>query len=269
MTKNSLLVPSIIGLGLFSLILSIYIALNSENQTPGQTPIARAERNSGQVLIFRKNMTKKSILDKKSDLFALDTIETGPDGGALLEFDSLYQVQLEENTSVTLNTEKERTQIIIKRGDIHFESYGREGSVFISRDGETWSASDYEQNYRKQGQNKLAQDQLTTESQTQIATPYSNPSGLTSVLIQETLKLQKTAFFKCYTFLLQRTPGVVGNASLSFTIEKSGKVYNAELASSSITDTTFKKCLIDAIRRVQFKSFNGDAISTIFPLKFE
>ncbi|HEX7674922.1 MAG TPA: AgmX/PglI C-terminal domain-containing protein [Bdellovibrio sp.] len=268
MTKNNRIILALILLGVISLALSLLIASRTEKQRPGETALARIELNLGKVFILRKDMTQKETLSKRASLYPLDSVETSGDGDATLEFDSAYRIRVEENSLVTLDEENDRIVIIIKRGDVQVENFGREGSVYVSRDGVRWTATDYENSYKKQPQPQTLPDLAPAGEASPTAIGSAQP-GLTSDFIQETLRLQRASFFKCYTQLLQRTPGVVGQASISFTIERSGKVYNAEIASSSINDSTFKKCLIDAIRRVEFKSFSGDAISTVFPLKFE
>lgn len=269
MTKNSLLIPSLIGLGLFSLALSLFIASRTGSPKPGEAPVARIELSMGKVFILRKNMTQKEVLSKKTVLFPLDSVETGVDGDATMEFDSMYRIRIEENSLVTLDTENERTVLIIKRGDLHVDNFGRDENIFVSRDGVRWSATEYEQNFKKQQTTQTLPEAAPLADNSATTSAANSSSGLNSETIQETLKLQRSAFFKCYTLLLQRTPGVVGSASISFTIEKSGKVFNAEIASSTINDMPFKKCLIEATRRIEFKSFVGDPISTVFPLKFE
>ncbi|QDK36975.1 AgmX/PglI C-terminal domain-containing protein [Bdellovibrio sp. NC01] len=269
MAKNNWLIASLIGFGILSVALSIFIASRTEKQKPGEAPLARIELNLGKVFVLRKNMTQKETLTKRASLFALDSVETGPDGDATMDFDSSYRIRVEENSLVTLDEESDRTVIIIKRGDVQVENFGREGTVYVSRDGVRWTATDYETNYKKQAPQQSLPDLAPTADASPEMISGRVEGGLTSEAIQETLRLQRASFFKCYTQLLQRTPGVVGQASISFTIERSGKVYNAEIASSTINDANFKKCLIDAIRRVDFKSFTGDAISTVFPLKFE
>lgn len=268
MAKNSRLIPSLIVIGLLSLALSLFIASRTEKQKLGEAPLARLDLNLGKVFILRKNMNQKELLKKRTSLFALDSVETGPDGDATLDFDSSYRIRILENSLITADEESDRIVLIIKRGDLQVENFGREGTVYISRDGIRWSATEYEQNYKKQASLQSLPDLAPSTDSTSASASHTE-SGLTSDFIQDTLRLQRPAFFKCYTQLLQKTPGVVGQASISFTIEKTGKVYNAEVASSNINDAAFKKCLIDAIRRVEFKSFTGEAVSTVFPLKFE
>lgn len=267
MAKNNWLIPSLIVVGIFSVALSLFIASQTEKQKPGARPLARLELNLGKVFVLRKNMTQKEILTRKATLFALDSVETRVDGDATMEFDSAYRIRIQENSLITMDEEGDRIVLIIKRGDVQVENYGREGSVFISKDGVRWNATEYEMNYKKQAPAETLPDLAPAET-SQIPTASLN-EGLTSEFIQDTLKTHRGAFFKCYTQLLQKTPGVVGQASISFTIERTGKVSSAEIASSSLNDATFKKCLIEAVRRVEFKSFNGDPISTVFPLRFE
>lgn len=267
MAKNKWLIPSLIIFGIFCVALSLLVASETEKQKPGARPLARLESKVGNVFILRKNLTKKEILSRKSSLFALDSVETGPDGDATMEFDSAYRIRIIENSLVTVDEEADRIVLILKRGDVEVENYGREGSVFISRDGVRWGATDYEMSYKKQLQaSSLPETTPTTDS---TSSPGKAYEGLSAELIQDTLKTQRASFFKCYTQLLQRTPGVVGQASLSFTIEVTGKISQAEVASSSINDADFKKCLLEAIRRVEFKTFAGEPVSTMFPLKFE
>ncbi|MEK2644608.1 TonB family protein [Bdellovibrio sp. BCCA] len=268
MAKNNWLISTLIVLGIFSVALSLFIATQTEKQKPGARPLARIELNLGKVFILRNNLTQKETLTKRATLFALDSVETSVDGDATMEFDSAYRIRVQENSLITLDEENDRIVLIIKRGDLQVENFGREGTVYISKDGIRWSATDYEMNYKKQAPAETLPDLAPSEGVTPPpATTMSE--GLTSEFIQDTLKTQRGSFFKCYTQLLQKTPGVVGQASISFTIERTGKVTQAEIASSSINDAGFKKCLLDAIKRVEFKAFSGDPISTVFPLRFE
>ncbi|KHD87450.1 MAG: lipoprotein [Bdellovibrio sp. ArHS] len=268
MAKNNWLISTLIILGLVSVGLSLFVATQTEKQKPGARPLARIELNLGKVFVLRKNLTQKETLTRKSTLFALDSVETGVDGDATMEFDSAYRIRIPENSLITIDEESDRIVLIIKRGDLQVENFGREGSVYISRDGVRWNATDYEMNYKKQTPAETLPDLAPAEPPTTQPTPNIQ-EGLTSEFIQDTLKTHRGSFFKCYTQLLQKTPGVTGQASITFTIERTGKVNQAEIASSSINDAGFKKCLLEATRRVEFKSFNGDPISTVFPLRFE
>ncbi|QDK46401.1 energy transducer TonB [Bdellovibrio sp. ZAP7] len=265
--KNNWLIPSLIGLGVLSVALSLVVSSLTEKQKVATRPLARVDLSLGKAFILRKNMTQKEALTRSASLYPLDSVETGPDGDATMTFDSAYRIRIQENSLVTLDEEYDRQVILIKRGDVQVEAYGRDGSVMISRDGVRWTATDYETNYRKQANSPNLPDMApSTEGYTG---KKAGGEGLTSEFIQETLRTHRNSFFKCYTQLLQRTPGVSGQASVGFTIERTGKVSNPTVTSSTISDVPFKKCLTEAIRRVEFKSFAGDPISTVFPLKFE
>lgn len=267
MTKKNLVIPILIGIGLFSVLLSLVIASQTETQTPDQRPLARISLNLGKVSVLRKNLTQKENLVHKSSLYPNDSVETSADGDATLDFDSAYRIRIMENSFVTIGQENDRTVLIVKRGDVQVENYGREGTVYVSKDGARWTATEYEMNYKRQAPVQSLPDLAPAEDIPLAAT--AKVDGLTPEFIQDTLRTQRSSFFKCYTQLLQRTPGVVGQASLSFTIMPTGKVANAEITSSSINDPNFKKCLVEAVSRVEFRAFPGDPIATVFPMKFE
>ncbi len=265
--KSSWLIPSLVLLGLIFLGLSLFISTRADKSLFNQKPLARIEQGMGQVSIFRKNMTTKERLVRKSFLYPLETVETAADGDAVMEFDSAYRIRILENSLITLEQEKDRITLIIKRGDLQVENYGQEGTVYISRDGTRWTATDYEMVFKKQTQDQsLPETAVAAESPTPAK---ASATGLSPEYIQDLLKSQRNSFFKCYTQLLQKTPGITGQASLSFTIERNGKVVQPEISSSNISDARFRKCLVEALMRIEFKAYSGEIISTVFPLKFE
>ncbi|MNT01008.1 hypothetical protein D3C72_1354590 [compost metagenome] len=233
--------------------------------------MARAVLNLGKVSIFRHSMTTKETLAKQSMLFDLDSLETSGDGDVDLNFDSGDKIHVEENSLITFDEENGRITLIIKRGDVQVTNATTAGNIFVSRDGVRWALGEYEEQKKKAALEDVALPETAPgeEALAPSTTGYGLKQGLSTEVIQDTLKLYRGNFFKCYTQLLQRTPGVSGQSSLAFTIERSGKVISADVASSSLQDPQFKRCLIEAIRRVEFKSFAGEPISTVFPLKFE
>jgi|GEM_PF-961850 Gram-negative bacterial tonB protein. len=271
MAKNNWLIPSLIALGIISVALSLFISTKTEKAKPGQRPLARAVLNLGKVSIFRHSMTTKEALTKQSMIFNLDSLETSADGDVDLFFDAGDRLHVQENSLITFDEENGRTTLIIKRGDVQVTNSTNAGNVFISREGVRWAIVEYEEQKKKIAfedslpETALGEDALVPQPQQ----GSGNRQGLSTEAIQDTLKLYRGNFFKCYTQLLQRTPGVSGQSSLAFTIERSGKVISADVASSSLQDPQFKRCLTEAIRRVEFKSFSGEPISTVFPLKFE
>lgn len=267
--KSNWWIPFLVLAGLVFLGLSLLISTRTDRSLFAQKPLARLEEGSGKVYVFRKDMTVKERLVRKSFLYALDTVETGADGDAVMEFDSAYRIRILENSLITLDRDQDKITLIIKQGDLQVENYGQEGTVYISRNGRRWTATDYEMVYKKQAQDESLPDTSTAVTPVLPDSKVPSLGGLSQEYIQDVLKSQRNSFFKCYTQLLQRTPGVTGQASLSFTIENSGRVSQAAIASSTISDAAFKACLLEALQRVAFKSYSGETISTVFPLKFE
>jgi hypothetical protein len=238
-----------------------------ENQSSGLKVLARVIYNSGEVYVLHKNITEKETLKKSANLYYLDTVETGPNGDASFELNSGYRLRVLDNALITLDQEGEKAIFILKRGDVQIESFGRGSALMISKNGQRLSPSEYESILRKENpQNTFPE--IAPVVADSPPTPASADS-LSSEYIQETLKRQIPAFDKCYKQLLQRTPGVVGQVVMTFTIERSGKIASAGVTNSTISNAEFKRCLSEALRRIEFNSFRGDPITSTFPVSFE
>lgn len=266
-SKNGL-IGLLVCIGVVCLGLSLFLSSRSDKNSFAQKPLATLTRTSGKISVFRKNMTVKEILTQKTMVFSLDSIETSADGEASLEFDSGYRLRLPENILITLSGDKDQVNLVLKKGEVQVENFGADGSLFISKDGSRFSANDYELVYKKRQGDPSLPDTSANADSSNIPTTQQK-EGLSPDYIQDMMRAQRQTFFKCYTQLLQKSPGVTGQATLSFIIDKNGKVLQPEVASSNIADAVFKKCLIEALQRMEFKSFTGDPISTVFPLKFE
>lgn len=266
MAKKNWFIPSLIIVGLLLIGLSLLISTQPASLLLNQKSLAKAELNLGKAFVIRHGFTKKETLTGRASLYLLDTLETGADGDVTLSTDTGYKIRVPENSTLTLDEEKGRTLVLIKRGEIQFETSGQEGSLNVSRDGNRMTPQEY---------SNLALSEETLDSLPNLNTAESAPTGpaaaegLTPEQIQDTLRNNRSAFFRCYTQLLQKTPGITGQTNLSFTIEPSGKISLVNIASSSIQDPQFQRCLTDTLQRISFRPFSGKAISTIFPLKFE
>jgi hypothetical protein len=259
MGRNSGLVLTFFFSGLLLLGIGFLISKWMDADSPSTPSLAHVEKISDQVFILKKHLTQKEKLDKKSPLRALETIETNAEGEALLDFPSAYKIRVNPNTQITLDQEGDKTILYIKSGDIKIENLGRDGSVFIAKAGLRWSATEYDvNNHGPQNQ----QDPTLKHGE-------NIPEGLTPSYILDTLKAQKGNFYKCYTQLLQKKPGITGETSISITIEPTGKISRSDVTTSKLDEPSFKKCLIEAAGHIEFKPFGGDAITTVFPLKFE
>ncbi|RYZ63624.1 MAG: energy transducer TonB [Proteobacteria bacterium] len=264
--KSKFLVPSLVTAGLFFMALSWWMSTGLDTRAPGMRVLARLSYNSGEVFILHKSMTDKEEVKKSKTLYHLDTVETGPNGDATLEIESGYRIRLLDNTMVTLDQDGEKAVLILKRGDVQFENFGTNNQVLVSKGGTRMTPSEYLSILKRDG----AQGAFPELAPNAPETPSAMGAGtLSSEYIQDTLKRQIPAFDRCYKQLLQRTPGVVGEVVLNFTIERTGKISNSEVSTSTIADADFKRCLTEVVRRVNFNSFTGDPITSTFPMAFE
>jgi len=266
--NKSQLVFGLFFLGLILVGSSIYFSFFSGSKWDDLQPLAQIERQSGKNFLLRSGYTQRSLIQKKESLGHLDSVETSDTGEALLTFESAYKIRLLSNTLITL----ERTQsqpspqilLIIKRGSISIENFGRDENLWISKNGEKVPASQYEQTSLAQARAQNPMAMASAESENQNAA-----QGLSEEEITTVMGTHRNTFFKCYTQLLQTDPSAKGSLSLRFQIENGGKTSSVEIAASQIDNKDFKSCLVEAVRRIQFRSFSGPVISTLFPLKFE
>ena len=260
MKKNSSLVLTLFFSGIILIGLGLLISKWMDADVSLTPTLAQVEKISDQVFILKKHFTQKEAVIKKSSLHALETLETSVDGEAYLDFSSSHRLHLFPNSQITVDQEGAVTVVYIKSGEVKVETQGREGTLVIAKNGLRWSSTDYDLIGKPAG---AATEPILPAAESGLS------EGLTPAYIVDTLKSQKGTFYKCYTQLLQRKPKVTGESSISMTIEANGKISRSEVTSSQLEDPAFKKCLVEATNRIEFKPFRGDAITTVFPLKFE
>ncbi len=259
MGRNSGLVMTFFFSGLLLLCIGVLVSKWMDADSPTSPALAQIEKITDQVLILKKHQTQKEVVKKKTPLRALETLETTVDGEAVLDFPSAFRLHVFPNSQLTLDQEGDATVVYLKAGEIKMDSQGRDGTLLIAKGGLRWPAPEYDSLNKT---SRAAEPTLpATDSQAQ--------EGLTPSYIVDTLKSQKGIFYKCYTQLLQKKPGLVGETSISMTIDPNGKISRSDVTTSQLGDASFKKCLIEATARIEFKPFRGDAITTVFPLKFE
>jgi len=251
--------PLLAGIGVIFFVLSFFVSKNTDQQV-GLGRVASLDEVRGSVSGTKKTSPKKFKLTKGSELLPLDTLETNANGEALIRFDSGFTVRVFDNAFITIDKENESILLIVKRGDIHVESFGNDGQLVISKEGQRFQAAEYNLKYKGLADGLQLSQPSGTENQV---------NTLSTQQIQDTLNSHRNDFYRCYTKLLQKSPGVTGQSTLAFLIDPSGRVLNPSLSTSSLADNDFKVCLLEVISRVQFKSFVGESISAVFPLRFE
>ena len=232
----------------------------------GETPVALAqmELTYGKAFILEKG--DRVQVKAKAPLYRLTEIATDDESEAVLYTPAGGKVRVLENSLISIDSDLDKVVLVIKSGDIRDESSDEAArQIIVSRNGLRRNLA---LEPKKGGRKKDAAKSATRTARSD--NPYLQRSRpLTVELIQETMKNKKNLFFKCYSQLLQRTPGATGEASLAFTIEQTGNVSNAEVSNSSFKDPQFRRCLTEAVKRVEFKSFSGDSIQALFPIRFE
>lgn len=266
-SRKNLLIWGFLAVGILLIGLSFYLSRTNSTPLSPTLTLARAEPLTGEAAVFRNGMAVKEPLKRKISLGHFDSIETRDLGEVRLDFESAYRVRVKEHSLVTLERVEDQdgfhTVLILKRGQIQIENYGREGDLFIAKNGERISATDYQES-------PLSRAPVTeAEPSPGWTSPVKEGTGLTEREIQETMNSHRTSFLKCYSGLLQKDAQAKGEATLTFTVENSGKLSAVEVTSSNLQQDDFKKCLIEVMNRVEFRPFEGSPISTLFPLKFE
>jgi hypothetical protein len=264
--KNQL-VYGLLLLGLILVGISTYYSFFTPKPTIKEIRLGRAEHQTGQTFVLRSGYTQKEAVLRKADLYNLDSVETMETGESIIGFESAFRVRLFNNTLVTLEKIEDQQDfhivLIIKRGEVKVENFGRDGELFIAKNGERISASDYNGSSLSQ----MAVEPIQPTADFSTAAPANQ--GLAEEEINTVMTNHRTSFFKCYTQLLQKEPTAKGDVALSFTIENNGKLSVAEVTASQLNNEEFKKCLLEVLKRVEFRAFQGPPISTLFPLKFE
>jgi hypothetical protein len=260
------LILGIIALGIFFLSLSYFIS-RDEEKGPSGTRIATVIHETGKVEVIRAGFSQRSKVETRADLSTFDSVETFEIGEANLIFENGYHLRVFENSLLTLervnDPENYHVLLVIKRGDVRVDQLGREGELFISKNGQRILAAKYNDSELKRH---------PPQSKTEETDSTSHAPSLTEEEIANTMNNNKNRFFRCYSRLVQNNPQVKGDVSLAFTIENSGHPNLLEInihLTPKVSDEDFKKCLKDVITRIEFKPFTGPTVSTVFPLKFD
>lgn len=267
LAKKNRLVISLLVAGLGLIGLSLYFSFFNSSTSLSESPLAYVTRETGRAFVLKRGLAGKEAIERRLSLYDFNSVETNDTGEAVLSFDSGFKIRMFNNALVTLEKIKDQKRfhilVIVRSGEVRVDGFGQEGDLFISKNGERISASDYN------GSLLARTPTIAPDPEDFEAPPAPTDQGLSEEEIAAGIQRHRTSFFKCYTQLLQREPTAKGKASLSFTIENNGKMSLAEVTASEIKNSDFKKCLLEVLRRVEFRSFKGPAISTLFPLKFE
>lgn len=244
----------------------MWMSHRTQRDLDAQSRIGQVERTTGTVLLIRSGPAVKKInVGNLEFLSPTDSVETteGSEARLVLENGAIVRLLAESLVNLERNEMSDGTHdvLVIQRGEIVLELPGKEGEFFISKNGKRIASTLYKDS-------TLASEPVERPAPAEFLVTDSNV-GLTEDEINTVVSGQKSNFTKCYTTLLQKDPQAKGELSLNFTIENSGKIGFVEINSAQLQNDEFKKCLSTVLSRVQFRTFEGSAISTFFPLKFE
>lgn len=252
--------------GLFLFALSMWRAF-IPTPAASDAVIAQAEVAFGQVFILSEG--RRIQLKTRADLRRMDEIVTENESEAILNLPGGAKVRVLQNSHLALDIDTPKTILIVKSGLVQDEvSDEALKTVIVSRDGRRRTLAE-DQKGRIKMMGAIQAKAPTPRKSESKAARLLKAQPLSVETIQATMRNQRNLFFKCYGQLLQRSPGAVGEASLAFTIEQTGNVSAAEVANTSLQDPQFKRCLTEAIKRVEFKSFSGAPVQALFPIRFE
>lgn len=259
MLKGNIYTYIFLFLGIGFISIGYLLSKSSQRGSQKSQPIGQIEKLNGNTSITKKNQSRSHLLNDSEPLQILDTIETHKQSQVDIQFKNEAKIRLNAETKVIIDQEKDITLVILAKGTFSIENYGAAGRTSVSYQGQRVKLQDWEGWWAVQNR----------EHKTNGLNSYNSNDKLSENLISDTIQAHKSKFLQCYNKLLQKTPGITGSVTLAFTIEKSGRVSNPNIASSALTDSTFKSCLFEVLNRIEFKAFEGEPISTVIPLNFE
>ncbi len=259
MSYKKWIVPSLIVLGALLIAVSIWGPQSQFGLESTEIELGQVLEKTGNVTFLNNEMPSAVQLKKNTSLHSRDSVRTGEISDASIRLNNQAEFKIIEKSEILLDQlDNGQILILIKSGDIYVEKFGGSPSFWVRKDGQLLSANDFILADRRH-QNKLKEPLPPLETTDQIS----------QFEIETLLNSKKTDFFKCYGQILQKNAQARGSVLISFTIQKQGQTTKIEISKSDIDDNNFKSCLMEIVARTQFKAFSGQAITTVFPLKFE
>lgn len=253
------MMPGFIILGTLLVMISIWGPQGGFSSRKKEAPLAHITDKTGSATITNNQMPAPVAVKLNQSVYARDIIRTDEVADLLIQWSNQGEFRILEKSEVLIDfLENGQPLVVVRSGDIVVEKFGHAPSYWIRKEGQLLTAVDYALADRK-NLSKL-RDPLPERDK---------GAQLSQIDIENILNAKKTDFFKCYGQVLQKNAQARGQVLVSFTIEKKGQTSQIEIAKSDITETSFKSCIMEVVARTQFKSFSGQPVTTVFPLKFE
>jgi hypothetical protein len=259
MKRNNWFVPVVITVGIIMIVLSIWAPQSQLLKNLGQKNFAHLVERTGTVKLQNNEMSAEIQIKSNYKIEPLDVLRTEDGSEAVVEFSGGGQFRMGEKSEVVVDVlDNGSPLVVIRSGEIFVEKFGVSPGFWVRSDGQLYSATDYVVLDRKNA-SKLMEPLPSQKGTDQIS----------QAEIEVVLNSKKNDFFKCFGQLIQKTPQATGQVLISFTIERQGLPSKVEISKSDISDAHFKNCLSEVVARTRFRSFSGEPIATVFPLKFE
>ncbi|MEK6627925.1 MAG: AgmX/PglI C-terminal domain-containing protein [Bdellovibrionota bacterium] len=259
MKKNNWLVPVLIAAGVALIFFSTWLPQNNFQLNFSQKKLAKVIETTGSVKFQNSEMPAAVEIKITDNINDRDIIRTDSNSEVLIEFNSGGQFRVAEKTEVLIDVLDNGTPVVVIRtGDIFIEKFGKTPSFWIRQNGQIYSAIDY-----------ALIDKTRTNKLTEALPASHLKENISQLEIETVLTSKKNDFFRCFGQLIQKNPQASGQVLISFLIEKQGRATKVEISKSDISDVTFKVCLQEVVARTRFRAFSGNAVATVFPLKFE
>jgi outer membrane biosynthesis protein TonB len=141
-------------------------------------------------------------------------------------------------------------------GDGGGDQFGLQGGKFLKEGGDDEHSK---VKFDKRNEKPIVIDQM----------PAQQGVGLTREVIQREIRKQKNAIRYCYMQELMKVQELTGKITIRFTIAPTGKVIKADLAGSTMNNSSVEKCVVATIMRVKFpEPSNGEIVVVTYPFMF-
>lgn len=259
MKKSNWIAPALIIVGILLIFLSTWSPKDKLDLGFTKKKLATLIEKSGSIKVQNTDLNTTIEVSREQKLEAREMLRSDSNSEALIEFNTGAQFRLTELSEVLLDILDDGTPLVVVRtGDILVEKFGQPPSFWVRKEGQLYNAVDFAL-VDKKNNTRLNNNQANLQNKEQI----------TQLEIENTLNSRKNDFFKCYGQLIQKVPRASGQVLISFTIENQGQTSKVEISKSDIDDFNFISCLKEVVARTRFRTFTGNPVTTVFPLKFE
>lgn len=211
----------------------------------------------GDVHIKKEKSLTYNKAKNKTKLRQFDTLMTSKNSKAFLQIFPNFQLEIEQNSKLFFEKKQNFSFITFFQGDFKILSSNSLGRLMISKSGQIQDIkSKFPKNKKAKNMNINLQEKI-------------NRMSLSNEYIRDVLIKRESFFKKCSMKFLRTNPTKKWEIHLNFTIRPNGKTSSVRLIRGTITDLKLKQCIMDAIERTVFKSFEGHPIIIHYPISLD